>query len=111
MSRAKQRGTAWETAVVNYLQTSGWPHAERRALNGNTDRGDITGLPGVCIEAKSAARVELGEWLKEMLTEKTNARADVGAVWIKRRGKTSPGDAYVVMDGRQFVQLLKEAGW
>jgi hypothetical protein len=111
MSRSKDKGTAWETAVATYLQESGWPYAERRALNGNHDRGDITGVAGACIEAKSASRVELAEWLKEMQTEKANANATVGAVWFKRRGKTSPGDGFVLMDGNQFVQLLKEAGY
>jgi len=111
MNRSRDKGTAWETAIVNYLKSCGWPHAERRALNGNQDRGDITGIPGTCIEAKAANRLELAQWMKELEAEKRNANATVGVCWIKRRGKTSPGDAYVVMDGHQFVQLLKEAGW
>ena len=111
MGRSRAKGTSWESEIVRFLQSAGWPHAERRALNGSKDRGDITGIPGVCVEAKSASRIEMAEWLKEMLTEKTNANADVGALWIKRRGKGSAGDAYVIMDGHQFVQLLKEAGW
>ena len=111
MGRSRAKGTSWESAIVTYLQTAGWVHTERRALNGAKDRGDIAGIPGVCIEAKSAARIELAEWLKEAQTEKVNSGASVGAVWIKKRGKTSAGDGYVVMDGQQFVQLLKEAGW
>ena len=57
MSRSKARGTAWETAIVDYLRTVGAIHAERRALNGAKARGALAGLPGVVVEAKSAAKL------------------------------------------------------
>ena len=90
MSKSRARGTSWESAIVTYLRTKGWAHAERRALNGNKDRGDVAGIPLVCLEAKSAARIELAEWVKELEAEQAHAQAEVGAVWVKRRGKTSP---------------------
>ena len=31
---SKQRGTAWETAVVDYMRKHGFPYAERRVTNG-----------------------------------------------------------------------------
>lgn len=111
MSRARAKGTAWETQIVNYLRTCGWPHAERRALNGNQDRGDIAGIVGVVIEAKNAARVELGDWLTEAHQERNRAQARIGAVWFKRRGRASPADGYVLMDGETFTRLLTEAGY
>lgn len=111
MSRSKAKGTAWESAIVAHLKACGWPYAERRALNGNQDRGDIAGVVGVVIEAKSAARIELGAWLGEAHRERDRDQARIGAVWFKRRGKTSPGDGYVLMDGQTFVRLLTEAGY
>ncbi len=42
MSKSKQKGTAAETAVVKYLKANGFPKAERRALQGNLDKGDIS---------------------------------------------------------------------
>ena len=111
MSAAKQRGTSWESEIVKFLQASGVPHAERRALAGSKDRGDIAGLPGVVIEAKSAARVTLSDWWKEAEEEKANDNAHVGVVWFKRRGKTSAAHGYVLMDGQTLVQLLREAGY
>lgn len=110
MNRSKQIGTRWESAIVNYLQ-QWWPHVERRALNGAKDKGDVAGVIGVMIEAKSASRIALAEWMKELQAEKANANAPIGVVWIRRRGKPDPGDAYVLMDGNQFVQLLHEAGY
>lgn len=49
MSKSKAKGTAAESAVVKYLREQGWPSAERRALNGASDRGDIAGVVGTVI--------------------------------------------------------------
>lgn len=111
MSASRRKGTTWETAIVQYLRDNGAPHAERRALNGNKDRGDIAGIPGVVIEAKSAARITLAQWADETEQERRNDRAAVGACWIKRRGKASPGHGYVVLTGERFLGLLAAAGY
>lgn len=111
MSRSKAKGTAWESAIVTYLRDNGVPHAERRALAGTLDRGDIAGIPGIVIEAKSAARLDLAGWLAEAEQERVNDHATYGIVWAKRTGKTSPADGYVVMSGATLVQLLTEAGY
>ena len=108
---AKQAGTRFESAIVAYLVSRGWRHAERRAKTGALDKGDITGIPGVVIEAKDVAKITLAEFLREAQVEAENAGALVGAAWIKRRGKASPADAYVVMDGETFTHLLGEAGY
>jgi hypothetical protein len=110
-NRSKAKGTSWESALVQYLQQCGWVRAERRALAGNADKGDVLGLSGWVIEAKNAARVELAEWAKELQAEIRNAGAAHGAVWVKRRGKASAADGYVVLDGQTFVALLKQAGY
>ena len=111
MSAARRKGTSWESAIVTYLQERGWIHAERRALAGRDDRGDIAGLPGVCIEAKSAARHELAQWWEQAKVERRNANAETTCVWFKRRGKTSPAEGFVLMDGETYTALLKAAGW
>lgn len=103
----KRRGTGWETAIVDYLRAAGFPAVERRALDGRADRGDITGLPGVVIEAKNQNRFDIAEWLTEAELEKANDGAWLGVVWAKKRGKSSAGDGYVVMTGRQFAELLQ----
>ena len=80
-------------------------------MNGSKDRGDITGIPGVVIEAKNQERHSLAEWLEEALSEAANDGADVAAVWFHRRGKGSPGDGYVLLNGHTFAALLREAGY
>lgn len=109
MTNAK--GTRWETKIVDYLRGAGVPHAERRARNGARDRGDVAGMPGVVVEAKSAARTELAAWLDEAEAERRNDSADIGVVWHHRRGKSSPADAYVTMTGATLVRLLTAAGY
>lgn len=110
-NRSKQKGTAAETRVVDYLREQGWKFAERRALAGNLDKGDITGLGPVAIEVKDCRTLTFGPWLEEAKVETINARADVGFVWAKRRGKGSPADWFVVCDGETMVKLLKAAGY
>jgi hypothetical protein len=108
VSASKKKGTAAETAVVEYLRASGFTQAERRTLNGAKDRGDIAGLPGVVIEVKNCARQELGAWVAEAELERDNDRASLGVVWHKRRGTTDPGRWFVTMSGDQFAALLRE---
>ena len=112
MSASKAKGTRHESAIVAFLREHGFTWADRVPLSGARDRGDVTLGPGSpVIEAKSQNRISLAEWLDEANAEAVNARAPFGVVWAKRRGKGSPGDGYVVMDGRTFVLLLREAGF
>lgn len=108
MSASKRKGTAAETAIVNYLRSIGFTQAERRALNGTQDRGDIAGIPTVVIEAKNCARQELASWVNEAERERDNDNASLGVVWHKRRGKGHPGEWFVTMSGQQFAHLLRE---
>lgn len=107
MSASKRKGTAAETAVVGYLRATGFPHAERRALNGASDRGDIAGIPGVVIEVKNTARIELAAHLDEALAERDNDGAEIAALWHKRRGKGNPKDWFVTLDGATFALLMR----
>lgn len=113
---AKKAGTSWESAIVTALINHGWPHAERRRLAGQLDRGDIAGVAGVVIEAKNTARLDLAGALNEAHREARNDNTGVfgvshGVAWIKRRGKASAEDGYVVMSGSTFMTLLKEANY
>lgn len=95
MSKAKAKGTGAETAVVRYLQ-QWWPAAERRALSGNKDKGDVAGIPGVCIEIKAAKTQLIGPWQRETLTEMDNAGVGVCVLIVKRPYKgVAQWDAYM----------------
>lgn len=111
MSPSKRKGTGWESAVVEFLRTNGVPRAERRALGGSKDRGDIAGIPGVVIECKAEKQITLAAYLDETEAERHNDNARHGVAWIKRRGKTSPAAGYVVLTGEGFLRLLQDAGY
>jgi hypothetical protein len=108
-NRSGEKGTAAEVAVVQFLRDHGFPHVERRRLAGRNDRGDVAGIPGVVIEVKNQAAMALGEWLDEVIKEAQHPELEfLGFVWHKRRGKASPGDWYVTMDGWTLLGILKE---
>lgn len=111
VNRSKAKGTSWESAISAWLRDQGWLYVERRPLSGASDRGDIAGIPGVVIEAKSVKSITLASFLDEAKKERDNDHASLGVAWVKRAGKSSPADGYVVMDGQQFAWLLKEAGF
>jgi len=108
---SKRKGTAGETAVVATLVEQGWPHAERRALSGAKDRGDVAGVPGIVIEVKNEREFHISAWLKEAATEKANDHADHGVVWFKIPRKGDPMDWAVCMTGAEFLSLLAKAGY
>lgn len=91
-NKPKARGTAAETAVVRAIRPRGWPHAERRALAGVHDLGDITGTPGICWEvkggdaARNASDGQITDWLAETEKERGNAGADIGVLVVQRGG-------------------------
>lgn len=88
--RPKDKGTDAERAVVRYLQAYGWPNAERRALRGREDAGDVTGTPGICWEVKSRKKpvsdLDVTAWLVETETERVAANAEVGVLVVRRHG-------------------------
>jgi len=90
---------------VDYLREHGQPHAERRALCGTSDKGDVAGVPGVMLECKNEAKVTLGAYADEVKLQTANAGAQIGAAVVKRRNR-GPGDAYVVMTLEQFASMI-----
>lgn len=107
-SKAKQKGSKAEREVVKYLQ-EWWPYAERRLAGATDDKGDVSGVPGVCIEIKDHAKMALAGWIEEMILETKNARAWTGVVIHKRRGKSNPADWYASMPVSTWVELLRKA--
>jgi hypothetical protein len=110
VSRARAKGTSWETKVIEYLR-QWWPYAERRALHGAADKGDVSGIVSVCIECKSHASWKPGEWLRELDAEMANAAADTGAVFAKVKGKAGAADGVILLRPDVYVALLKAAGF
>lgn len=104
-----KKGPLFEAMVVAYLQSHGFPYAERRVMGGRNDKGDVAGIPGVCCELKNCKEMRLGPWLDEAEAEADNADAAIFAVVHKRRGKGDPGEAFVTMPLRVFAAILRDS--
>jgi len=91
-NRSKQIGTRGETGVVKALHAHGFPGAERRALAGSSDRGDILICPGVIAEVKAGARArqaslaDISWWWRETERERHNAHAALAILVVQRNG-------------------------
>jgi len=105
VSAARQTGTAFESAVVNYLRDHGFPHVERRAMNGQADRGDVAGVAGWTLECKAVRALDLAGWASEATREATNARTPWWAVIVKRRG-CSVAQSYVVLSLETWAEAV-----
>lgn len=108
---AKAKGRDTENALVEWMKANGVPYAERRRLNGTKDKGDIAGLPGVVIEVKSAARLDLATWMAELDCEITNDQAATGALVMRPKGKPHPDAWWACMPLPLWWELMRAAGW
>jgi hypothetical protein len=108
-SAAKRKGSAAERAVVEWLKANGYPYADRRLAGATLDKGDISGLPGVTIEIKNHARLDLAGWTAELEVEMKNDGAWTGTVLHKRKGKGDVGEWYATMPAKVWLALLKKA--
>lgn len=112
MSKQRQKGTAAETAVVNYLKDNGFPHATRiGSIHGSNDKGDIGGCGPLVLEIKNHKSFDLAGWLDELEVEMGNAGVDSGAVIAKKRGTTQVGEWYAILPVSVLVNILKDAGY
>lgn len=90
--RSKDIGTACESAVVRFLRsTDVFPFAERRALSGAVDLGDITGTPGITWQVKGGKSAEAASdtqvrlWMAETATQARQDGTAVGVLITKRK--------------------------
>lgn len=107
---SRRKGALHERGLVAWLRSRGRPHIERRLAGAPTDYGDLTGWPGVIVEAKNCARLELAAWVDQLEAAIDLAGADTGAVIVKRRGVTDVGRFYAVMTVERWERLMTEAG-
>lgn len=110
-SASKNKGSAFEREVVQFLREQGWDGAERTRAGWQDDRGDIDGVVGVTFECKNQKSMDLAGWIDELDIEMQHGNNSVGAVVHKRRGVTDPRGYYASLPLGVFVTLLKEAGY
>ena len=105
-SPQKRKGSAAELAVAKWLKEWGWLNAERSRAGWQDDRGDIEGVPGVCIEVKNQKQFDIPGWLEELRVEMENSDAWTGTLIVKRRGSSDVDDWYAIMPAWIWASLL-----
>lgn len=108
-TKSKARGTATERMAVRHLQAT-WPEAERRALAGKFDKGDIVNVPFTTIEVKGERANRLPEWKFETLTEQRN-NGDPFCLLISRRDYQPVGKWDAWMPASQLSDWAPEDIW
>ena len=111
----KNKGSAYERSIVNYLRESGFT-AERTRAGWSDDRGDIHGVLSATgrpftFECKNHRRDGLPGWIRELAVEVANAGGEIGAVIHKKSGTTDPGEQFATLPLFMLVLLLREAGY
>ncbi|OZG68220.1 hypothetical protein [Bifidobacterium eulemuris] len=116
MSKSKKKGTAWESAVVEYLQ---WAlddrQIQRMVLSGNKDKGDLTNVwhhgQRVCVECKDTQELAVDKQWSEAVDEAGNLDATL-AVLIKHRegfGVKKMGSQYAIMQDIMLDRFLERS--
>ncbi|MFB7643904.1 hypothetical protein ACFC0S_03090 [Streptomyces sp. NPDC056084] len=124
MSTAKAKGTAWESAVRDFLNeelgqyVTDWrdadyrwkdPHdlgnVNRQVQAGVLDVGDLHARPFV-LEAKAEKSIRLAEYVRQANREAANAGFKFGAAVVKAP-RRNVKNGYVVMDLATFARVLE----
>lgn len=115
-NRSKQKGTAFESLVRDYLQQAWSPIVERMPLSGNADRGDLSNFRVgtkqqhlIAFELKNRTQMSLSQWVREAQEEAMNYDAVAGVVCHKRKGKGAAGEQFVTMTLEDFLTILHAA--
>ena len=110
MSRAKAKGTAFETAAAKDYQAI-FPNARRRALEGANDKGDIEGVhvrgQEIVLECKDYKTYSIAQWIDELEREMANAHTPFGFVLFHRaRVGTQDMDSQLVLTTNKAMKWL-----
>src|ERR1051326_4841584 len=105
---SKQKGTFFESLFVAYLVIRGLVNAERRALHGNTDKGDIAGVEDWTFELKNRKALDIPGAIDEAQLEAKNAGTRWYAAIVKRPRRGAPGDAIAAMPASLLIELILE---
>jgi hypothetical protein len=109
------KGNAFEgQVIVPYLRDQFGPHISRPRAGAAHDLGDIAGIPGWTLELKNYTDLmrAVRDGLADLDVEQANAGTRYGAVIVKRRGKTDPGEQLFVMRLRDAIEVIREtAHW
>lgn len=102
MSKARAKGTKWESELVPILRGLYGPQVDRAPLKGAADRGDFVGVP-FQHEAKNTQKPLFLQWARTA-AKKTHHWA---ILWSGDR-RTADGGPYVLMPMHTFMMVMED---
>jgi hypothetical protein len=113
VNKPKKKGTEAETAVVNWAKKHEFYAADRLALHGRDDVGDVLVAHGVMVQVKDGyterrepTDYQIDTWLKETEKQRKNGNHTVALLVHKRFGKSSPDEWRWYVDKYNAMILL-----
>jgi hypothetical protein len=106
----KERGRETERLLAAYWRERGWPYAE--PVGAGRPGADITGMPGLAVEAKATTGCHPAVWLRQARAHANGSEAVPFTVW--RPDGSGPAHIEqwpVVVDLSTFTRLLRAAGY
>lgn len=101
----RRKGQDAERAVVAWLREHGYPDARRYLSGDGRQPGDVDGVPGVCLEVKNRAALDLPGWLRQLDAEAPPHC--LSFVVVKMRGVTDPGQWALVTRLNRLPELCE----
>ena len=83
MSKSRVKGTGGENEYIVKWAARWWPSAERRALMGIRDTGDVAGTPYV-VSVKRCESWPIHKWLGDLRKMRANAKGAPGFIAARR---------------------------
>lgn len=128
MVNTAEVGKETERRVARYFRERGWAGAERMVRTGFRngarevqDQGDLTGIPGICVQVKSlrskdkrhagsdpnaAMELMVSTWLDETEQQREAARAALGILVVRRWTTPDPARWWCFLDLSELAALL-----
>lgn len=98
-----RKGSRWRRAVEVWLQGAGFETTSRGIGFAGDDIVAVRAQLVLSIEAKNAKTIDLAGFVDQAVA---NANGSIPTVVVHRRGHIAVDDAYVVLPGRAFIELL-----
>lgn len=103
---SKQKGARFERLLASRFREYGYDTKRTAQYCGNTgDAADVTGLPGIHIEAKHQERMQLYEWMAQA---KRDAAAGGGNALPTVFHKKNHAEILVTMELSDWMNLYRE---
>ena len=99
------KGTRWRHLVQSMLTGLGWETTARAWMVPGDDITARRGMVELSIECKDHRSLSLSAWVDQ--AARNAPEGAIPVVIAHRLGKASAEDAYVIMSGRAFADLLE----